>query len=60
VLDAYEVLYEFEKHEYEQIAGWHPAAWREPATRPGELFTPKYGLLGLSRPANRYAPAGVA
>jgi alkanesulfonate monooxygenase SsuD/methylene tetrahydromethanopterin reductase-like flavin-dependent oxidoreductase (luciferase family) len=23
-------------------AGWHPAAWREPAARPGELFTPKY------------------
>jgi hypothetical protein len=41
-------------------AGWHPAAWREPAARPGEPLTPKYGLLGLSRPANRYAPAGVA
>jgi alkanesulfonate monooxygenase SsuD/methylene tetrahydromethanopterin reductase-like flavin-dependent oxidoreductase (luciferase family) len=23
-------------------AGWHPAAWREPDARPGELFTPKY------------------
>lgn len=23
-------------------AGWHPAAWREPAARPAELFTPRY------------------
>ncbi|HEV7981205.1 LLM class flavin-dependent oxidoreductase [Amycolatopsis sp.] len=23
-------------------AGWHPAAWREPDARPGELFTAKY------------------
>ena len=23
-------------------AGWHPAAWREPAARPGELFTAGY------------------
>ncbi len=23
-------------------AGWHPAAWREPAARPGELFTAAY------------------
>lgn len=23
-------------------AGWHPAAWREPAARPGELFTARY------------------
>ncbi|MEN2740011.1 LLM class flavin-dependent oxidoreductase [Microbacterium sp. X-17] len=23
-------------------AGWHPAAWREPSSRPGELFTPGY------------------
>jgi hypothetical protein len=23
-------------------AGWHPAAWREPGARPGELFTAKY------------------
>jgi alkanesulfonate monooxygenase SsuD/methylene tetrahydromethanopterin reductase-like flavin-dependent oxidoreductase (luciferase family) len=23
-------------------AGWHPAAWREPDARPGELFTPGY------------------
>jgi alkanesulfonate monooxygenase SsuD/methylene tetrahydromethanopterin reductase-like flavin-dependent oxidoreductase (luciferase family) len=22
--------------------GWHPAAWREEAARPGELFTPRY------------------
>ena len=23
-------------------AGWHPAAWREPTSRPSELFTPEY------------------
>ncbi|MCT9820783.1 LLM class flavin-dependent oxidoreductase [Microbacterium sp. W1N] len=23
-------------------AGWHPAAWREPSSRPAELFTPDY------------------
>ncbi|MDH2413578.1 LLM class flavin-dependent oxidoreductase [Nocardioides sp. CER19] len=23
-------------------AGWHPAAWREPAARPAELFSPRY------------------
>ncbi|WP_105969158.1 LLM class flavin-dependent oxidoreductase [Streptomyces geranii] len=23
-------------------AGWHPAAWREPIARPGELFTARY------------------
>ncbi|MGW6902044.1 LLM class flavin-dependent oxidoreductase [Streptomyces sp. NBC_01727] len=23
-------------------AGWHPAAWREPAARPGDLLTAKY------------------
>ena len=23
-------------------AGWHPAAWREPDARPGELFTAGY------------------
>ncbi len=23
-------------------AGWHPAAWREPSSRPTELFTPQY------------------
>jgi alkanesulfonate monooxygenase SsuD/methylene tetrahydromethanopterin reductase-like flavin-dependent oxidoreductase (luciferase family) len=23
-------------------AGWHPAAWREPSSRPAELFTPQY------------------
>ncbi|XVQ06724.1 LLM class flavin-dependent oxidoreductase [Spirillospora sp. CA-255316] len=23
-------------------AGWHPAAWRDPAARPSELFTPGY------------------
>ncbi|MDX3451840.1 LLM class flavin-dependent oxidoreductase [Streptomyces sp. ME02-8801-2C] len=23
-------------------AGWHPAAWREPVARPGELFTARY------------------
>ena len=25
-------------------AGWHPAAWREPAARPDELFTARYWL----------------
>jgi alkanesulfonate monooxygenase SsuD/methylene tetrahydromethanopterin reductase-like flavin-dependent oxidoreductase (luciferase family) len=25
-------------------AGWHPAAWREPAARPHDLFTPGYWL----------------
>jgi len=25
-------------------AGWHPAAWREPAARPAELFTARYWL----------------
>ena len=23
-------------------AGWHPAAWREPGARPGELLTARY------------------
>ncbi|WP_159502430.1 LLM class flavin-dependent oxidoreductase [Microbacterium sp. 18062] len=23
-------------------AGWHPSAWREPSSRPRELFTPEY------------------
>ena len=23
-------------------AGWHPAAWREPRARPGELLTARY------------------
>jgi hypothetical protein len=23
-------------------AGWHPAGWREPGARPGDLFTPGY------------------
>jgi alkanesulfonate monooxygenase SsuD/methylene tetrahydromethanopterin reductase-like flavin-dependent oxidoreductase (luciferase family) len=23
-------------------AGWHPAAWREPSSRPRDLFTPEY------------------
>src|SRR5580698_4533141 len=23
-------------------AGWHPAAWREPRARPGELFSGRY------------------
>src|SRR3954451_10566198 len=23
-------------------AGWHPAAWREPTARPGDLFRPGY------------------
>jgi alkanesulfonate monooxygenase SsuD/methylene tetrahydromethanopterin reductase-like flavin-dependent oxidoreductase (luciferase family) len=25
-------------------AGWHPAAWREPDARPGELFTAQYWI----------------
>lgn len=25
-------------------AGWHPAAWREPSSRPDELFAPDYWL----------------
>jgi alkanesulfonate monooxygenase SsuD/methylene tetrahydromethanopterin reductase-like flavin-dependent oxidoreductase (luciferase family) len=33
-------------------AGWHPAAWRDPAARPGELFTPGY-WLDLVREAER-------
>ncbi len=33
-------------------AGWHPAAWREPAARPAELFTAGY-WLDLARAAER-------
>lgn len=33
-------------------AGWHPAAWRDPSARPGELFTPQY-WLDLVRVAER-------
>ena len=33
-------------------AGWHPAAWREPAARPTELFTAEY-WLDLVREAER-------
>ncbi len=33
-------------------AGWHPAAWREPAARPAELFTADY-WLDLVREAER-------
>ncbi|ALE84742.1 LLM class flavin-dependent oxidoreductase [Pseudonocardia sp. HH130629-09] len=33
-------------------AGWHPAAWREPGARPGELFTARY-WAGLARTAER-------
>jgi alkanesulfonate monooxygenase SsuD/methylene tetrahydromethanopterin reductase-like flavin-dependent oxidoreductase (luciferase family) len=33
-------------------AGWHPAAWREPGARPGELFTAGY-WAGLVREAER-------
>ena len=33
-------------------AGWHPAAWREPAARPTELFTADY-WLDLVRAAER-------
>jgi alkanesulfonate monooxygenase SsuD/methylene tetrahydromethanopterin reductase-like flavin-dependent oxidoreductase (luciferase family) len=30
--------------------GWHPASWREPCARPGELFTPRY-WTGLAQEA---------
>nr|WP_203729729.1 LLM class flavin-dependent oxidoreductase [Streptomyces sp. SID12501] len=33
-------------------AGWHPAAWREPVARPGELFTARY-WAGLVAEAER-------
>jgi alkanesulfonate monooxygenase SsuD/methylene tetrahydromethanopterin reductase-like flavin-dependent oxidoreductase (luciferase family) len=33
-------------------AGWHPAAWRDPAARPADLFTPAY-WLELVREAER-------
>ena len=33
-------------------AGWHPAAWREPAARPAELFDPTY-WIDLARTAER-------
>ncbi|MFC9605895.1 LLM class flavin-dependent oxidoreductase [Streptomyces niveus] len=33
-------------------AGWHPAAWREPAARPAELFTARY-LTDLVAEAER-------
>jgi alkanesulfonate monooxygenase SsuD/methylene tetrahydromethanopterin reductase-like flavin-dependent oxidoreductase (luciferase family) len=33
-------------------AGWHPAAWRDPAARPADLFTPAY-WLELIREAER-------
>ncbi|MFF1957247.1 LLM class flavin-dependent oxidoreductase [Streptomyces sp. NPDC058220] len=33
-------------------AGWHPAAWREPDARPGELFTARY-WTGLVTEAER-------
>jgi alkanesulfonate monooxygenase SsuD/methylene tetrahydromethanopterin reductase-like flavin-dependent oxidoreductase (luciferase family) len=33
-------------------AGWHPAAWREPGARPGELFTAAY-WTGLALEAER-------
>ncbi|MGW2058550.1 LLM class flavin-dependent oxidoreductase [Streptomyces sp. NPDC001840] len=33
-------------------AGWHPAAWREPGARPGELFTARY-WTGLVTEAER-------
>ncbi|MFD5116378.1 LLM class flavin-dependent oxidoreductase [Streptomyces sp. NPDC058391] len=33
-------------------AGWHPAAWREPEARPGELFTARY-WTGLVTEAER-------
>ena len=30
-------------------AGWHPAAWREPSSRPNELFTPQYWVDVVQR-----------
>ena len=30
-------------------AGWHPAAWREPSSRPDELFTPDYWVQLVQR-----------
>jgi alkanesulfonate monooxygenase SsuD/methylene tetrahydromethanopterin reductase-like flavin-dependent oxidoreductase (luciferase family) len=33
-------------------AGWHPAAWREPAAQPGRLFTPAY-WVELAQQAER-------
>ena len=33
-------------------AGWHPAAWREPDARPGDLLTAQY-WLGLVQEAER-------
>ncbi|ACV80638.1 LLM class flavin-dependent oxidoreductase [Nakamurella multipartita] len=33
-------------------AGWHPAAWREPGARPGDLFTAGY-WVDLARSAER-------
>ena len=30
-------------------AGWHPAAWREPSSRPAELFTPEYWVQLVQR-----------
>jgi alkanesulfonate monooxygenase SsuD/methylene tetrahydromethanopterin reductase-like flavin-dependent oxidoreductase (luciferase family) len=33
-------------------AGWHPAAWRDPAARPAELFTAGY-WIDLVREAER-------
>ena len=30
-------------------AGWHPAAWREPSSRPEDLFTPEYWVQLVQR-----------
>ena len=50
-------------------AGWHPAAWREPDSRPDELFTPGYwtdlvgtaqrGLLDFVSIEDSLAPPGA-
>ncbi|MBY8862799.1 LLM class flavin-dependent oxidoreductase [Nocardia sp. CA2R105] len=50
-------------------AGWHPAAWREPDSRPDELFTPGYwtdlvgtaqrGLLDFVSIEDSLAPPGT-
>ena len=39
--------------------GWHPAAWREPAARPAELFTPGY-WIDLIQEARRDGAAILA
>src|SRR5437763_384893 len=35
-------------------AGWHPAAWREPRARPGELLTARYCADAIARDRLHY------